>query len=192
MLELTILLLAGLILAVLFVWWAVKLWAREIEALPAQVGELLQLVPLSGISYDRVEQLFDATDYRYLDRLRLHDAARRLERDRRQVALLWLRLMHEDFDKLQQFRRILMTCGVRTSPRAEWTLLMNSLSFRLLHGLFAVWIRLLGLYATPRAHTALVGSARAVSSQVAAFLARLSPGQLAEVKQRWSLRGEST
>lgn len=192
MLELTILLIAGLILAVLFVWWAVKLWASEFEVPPAQVEELLQLVPLAGISYSRVEQLFDAGDYCYLDRLRLHYVARRLERDRRQVALLWLRLMREDFDKLQQFRRVVMACGASTSTRAEWTLLMNSLSFRLLHGFFAVWIRLFGLYATPRAHTALVGSARVVSSQVAAFLARLPPNQLAEVKHRWSLRGEAT
>lgn len=191
MLELTILMIAGLILAALFVSWALNLSAGRLEVPPAQVGELQGLVPLSGISYGQVEQLFDASDYRYLERLRLHDAAQQLERDRRQAALLWLRLLREDFDRLQQFRRLLTACGERTNPRMEWALLVNSTTSRLLNRILDVWIRLFGLYATPRVHLALVRPAREVSCQVACALARLSPNQLVEVKQKWAFPGSN-
>ena len=180
---------AGLILAALFVSWALNLSAGRLQVPPAQVGELLHWVPLTGLSYEQADQLFDASDYRYLDRLRLHDVAHQLERDRRQAALLWLKLMREDFDRLQKFRRLLTACGARTNARMEGALLLNSISFRLLHRLLDVWIRLFGLYATPRVYTALVRPAREVSSQVACILARLSPAQLVEVKQKWAFRG---
>ena len=188
MLELIILLVVGFVLAAMFVWWAVQLWGRNYEVPPAQVGELLQLLSLSGVSYRHVEQLFDAGDYRYLERLRLSEVARQLNRDRRQAALLWLGLLREDFVKLQRFHRILLACGASANPRAEWTFLVNSLSFRLSYALLAVWIRVFGLYAAPRAHTALVRLAYEMSSQVACVLARLPPAQLAEVKQRWAFR----
>lgn len=188
MLELTILLVAGAILAALFVLWGIELGAGEFEVAPVQLEDLFQLIPLPGISYAQFEQLFDARDYRYLERLRLHDVARQLERDRRQAALLWLRLLREDLDKLQQFRRLLVVCGARTSVRAEWALLTSFLSFRVWHGLLGLWIHLFGLYAPLRVHTALAGSAYRIFSQVACALARLSPTQLAEVKDRWAFR----
>lgn len=191
MLELTILLIAGLILAVLFVSWALNLSAGRLEVPPTQVGELHGLVPLSGVSCQQVEHLFDAGDYRYLECLRLHDVARQLERDRRQAALLWLRLLREDLEKLRRFRRLLMVCGAKTNVQMEWAVFVNSISFHILHRLLDTWIRLFGLYATPRVHLALVRPAREVSSQVACVLARLSPAQLVEVKQKWAFRGSN-
>lgn len=190
MTELFILLIATLLLAALFLFWALGQRGVGVEPPPAQVAHLVELVPLSGVSYKRAERIFDPGDYRFLAaQPALKEAARELERDRRRAALLWLKLMREDFDKLQQLHRLLVACGARTSPRAEWALLMNSVQFVLLRGLLALWIRVFGLYATPRAHTALVGSAREVSSHVACTLARLSAGQLAEVKEKWAFRG---
>lgn len=186
MLELIILLAAGLLLVGLFVFWALSQWERGVELRPAQVAPLLELVPLLAASHERAERIFDARDYRFLvSQPHLRQTAQQFECHRRETALLWLRLVREDFERLQQFHRTLVRCGARMDARTEWSLLLSVVSFRLFYGLLTVWIRVFGLYAAPRAHTALLGSIRRVSSLLADVLARLSPGQLAEVKQFW-------
>jgi len=185
-LELTILLIVGLVLALLFLLLVANLGGRVPETPPAPAEELLGLVPLPGISCPHLDRLFDSTDYEFLSRQQLPEVARQLDRDRRQAALLWLGLLRQDFLKLRQFHRTLLACGARTSPRAEWALLVNSFSFRLSCPLLALWIRVFGLYAAPRVHTALLASLRHVSTVLAATLGRLSPDQLAQLKEAWA------
>lgn len=189
MIELIILLMAGVLLAALFLFWSFAQWGTGFELPPAQVAQLVELLPLSGVSYERAERLFDARDYRFLaSQARLQEAARQLERDRRQIALRWLKLLREDFDKLERFRRVLVAHGGATDPPAEWKLVANTIAFHFTHRLLTAWIHLFGLYAAPRAHTVLLAAVRHVSTILAGVLARLSPNQLAQVKQFWAAR----
>lgn len=193
MLELILLLAGGLLLVALFFFLALGQWGIGLELPPAQVAQLTDLVPLSGVSYSRAERLFDARDYRFLlSQARLREAARQLERGRRQAALLWLGLLREDVGKLQSFRRTLEACGVKTDPRTEWGLLSCVLCFHSLHRLLTLWVSLFGLYAAPRAHTALLDLVRRVATLLAGLLTHLSPGEFAEVKQSWVARELST
>lgn len=187
MLELILLLGAGLFLAALFLFWILGQWGAEFELPPAQVAHLTELVPLMGVSYQRAERLFDSRDYRFLAaQPALERTARQLEQDRRRIALQWLQLVREDYARLLRFRRILVACGAPTDPGTEWRLLRERLAFLVLYGVLTLWIRLFGLYAAPRAHTALLASLRQVSTLLAALLSRLSPSQLADLKEIWA------
>lgn len=187
MFELILLLAAGLLLVAFFVVWVLGQWGVEVELPPAEVAQLTELVALKGVSYRRAERLFDAGDYRFLAcQPLLKTAARVLEHDRRQIALHWLGLVRNDLRQLERFRRMLLACGATTDLKTEWLLLKNRLSFHAFHFLFSVWIRLFGLYAAPRAHTTLLSSLGRISTLLARILTRLSPMQLAELKQLWT------
>jgi len=191
--ELILFLAAGLLLAALFLFWVLGQWGAEFELPPAHVARLTELVPLTGVSYQRAERLFDARDYRFLAaQPPLAKAARQLEQDRRQIALQWLQLVREDYARLLRFRRILVACGAPTDTRTEWRLLRERLAFLVLYGVLTLWIRLFGLYAAPRAHTALLNSLGLISTLLARMLTRLSHTQLAEVKQLWAPAQTST
>ena len=192
MLELVVLLILGLVFVALFLFWVLGLWGVEFEFPPSQVARLTELVPLAAASHTRAERLFDARDYRFLtSHPRLRQAAHQLERDRRQTALVWLKLVGEDFGRLQQFRRTLVAFGAKTDLRTEWRLLTHAVSFHALRHLLAFWIRFFGLYAAPRAHTALLASVRRLSTNLASVLAHLSPSQLRELKQTWQAQAPS-
>lgn len=187
MLELLLLLAAAVFLFVFFLLWAFRQWGTSIEAPPVHESQLTELVLLSGVSYPRVERLFDPADYNFLaGDPRLRDVARQFERDRRQAALLWLRLLQEDFEKLRRFHRALVAYGAKTDLRTESRLTVDAIFFQVVRPLLTTWIGLFGLYAIPRAHLALLVSVRQLSSLLATLVARLSPAQLAEIKQSWS------
>lgn len=192
MLELTLLLAAGLFLALFFFIWALGQWGIGLELPPPEVAHLTELVRLPGASYERAERLFDARDYRFLImHPNLQSAARELERERRQAALLWLGLVHQDFRRLERFRSALMACGVHSDRPTEWRLLKNRLAFEVVHRILTLWIQMFGLYAAPRAHTALLASLRQASTLLAALLGRLSPSQLADLKEIWAAQQPS-
>jgi len=192
MFELILLLGVGLFLVGLFAFWAFAQWGVAVELPPSEVAHIAGFVPLRGASYRRAERLFDARDYRFLAaQPALKEATRRLERDRRRIALEWLRLVREDYGHLLRFRRVLLACGAPTDAQTEWRLLRERLAFVFVHAVLTQWIRLFGLYAAPRAHTALLASLRQVSTLLAVLLGRLSPSQLADLKEIWAAQQSS-
>lgn len=193
MLELILVLGVGLLFVGLFAFWALSYLGGTRELAPSQVTELTEFVSLRGVSYQRAERLFDGRDYHFLAAQPLFkDAARQLERDRRHIALEWLRLVREDYMQLLRFRRALLTCGAPTDAKTEWRLLRERLAFVAVHRILTLWIRCSGLYAAPRAHTALLTSLRQVSTVLSALVGRLSSDQLAELKQVWAAQQPHT
>ena len=81
---------------------------------------LRKLVPLPSLDFEHYETLFDDADYSLLSASpRLKSIARQLLKDRRRLALAWLRMLRSDVYTLWRFRRLLTVFGVPSGIKEE-------------------------------------------------------------------------
>ncbi|HJT71909.1 MAG TPA: hypothetical protein VJ731_17040, partial [Terriglobales bacterium] len=74
------------------------------------VGEILKL---ESLSLRNAETILDSSDYRALrSNPALAEVAKRLRRERRDLALLWFCMLLEDLKKLHRFRGLLVRSGL--------------------------------------------------------------------------------
>jgi hypothetical protein len=112
MTQLVLFLIAGAVLLLLFVLFALsgRAPARD-ETLP--LGALENIVSLPGLAFGKMDLLLNDRDYRMLgSKPGLQRLARRLRQDRGRIILLWLELLQEDIRNLWRFRRLLVRNGI--------------------------------------------------------------------------------
>jgi len=184
--ALVFLLIAGAVTLVLFL--ALLLTDRprmSPDNLP--LPELERIIPLNGLVFNQAEVLLNPSDYRMLQSHReLRRIARELRRDRRDIVLLWLRLLQQDILNLWRFRRLLIRSGVATGIAEEFRLGMGSI---LILG-FLLVLRLVVTVGGPFAFPQLI---RFVKQQVegiyetcAGILLRIPQASLAGIESQWS------
>jgi hypothetical protein len=98
----------------LLIFLLVGLWdfPTAVVQSPA-AGAVRQMVKLEGLTFTGEAVLLDDTDYRMLlANPGLRDTAKRLRRDRQELALLWIAMLLHDLKELRRFRQFLLRRGV--------------------------------------------------------------------------------
>ena len=186
--QLLLLFVAGVVLFVLFL--VLSLTGRpRMNSDPRPLAELERIVPLNGLVFNQAEVLLNPGDYQMLrSHAGLQRVARELRRDRRDIVLLWLRLLQKDILNLWRFRRLLVRSGAPAGLAEEFhvaTASMLILGFLL--GLRVI-VAVVGPFAMPQLIRLAKGQAENTYQASAALLARLPSGRLAELESQWIAR----
>lgn len=183
--ELVFFLVVGAVFLLLFLTWFLigRPKARD-EA--ASMKALEQIVSLAGPVSTNPEMLFDDSDYQMLrSDPQLQSLAREMRRDRRQIILLWLKLLREDVKTLWRFRRLLVRNGISVHLAEELHIATTAV-FALIYlsGLRAL-ISVVGPFALP-ALLRLAGHLVEATSQLCAqLLSRVPLSMRAEIERQW-------
>ncbi len=186
--QLWLLFVAGMVLFVLFL--ALSLTGRpRMKPDPRPLAELERIVPLNGLVFGHAEVLLNPRDYQMLrSHAGLQRVARELRRDRREIVLLWLRLLQKDVLNLWRFRRLLVRGGAPAELSEE--LYVATASMLILGSLLGlrVIVAVVGPFAVPQLIRLTKGQAEGAYQASAALLARLPSGRLAELESQWIAR----
>lgn len=179
-------LVAGAALLVFFLLWFLTGRPKATEEAPSMMA-LEQVVSLLGLASGKSDLLLDESDYHMLrSNPRLQPLARELRRDRREITLLWLKLLQEDVRTLWRFRRLLVRNGVSAGLVEE--LRIAAIAVVALASLAC--LRMMVFIAGPFALPALLRQARrqvqAASSACAALFSRVPPALRAEIERQWA------
>jgi hypothetical protein len=109
------------------------------STIPANLAEALTTAKHYGY-FPQIRQALSAADSEYLKRSAPPKVFKQALRERRAVALRFLRGLHEDFSGLARLGRIIATLSPEVSRQQETERLMLSVKFQMLYAL--VWIRL--------------------------------------------------
>jgi len=189
--QLLLLLVAGVVLFVLFL--VLSLTGRpRMSPDPHRLAELERIVPLNGLVFNQAEVLLNPRDYQMLrSHVGLQRVARELRRDRRNIVLLWLKLLREDILNLWRFRRLLVRGGAPAGLAEEFRVAATSI---LLLG-FLLSLRVVVAVAGPFAVPQLIQLAKRQAENAyqisAELLRRLPAGRLAEVESQWATRARA-
>ena len=186
--QLLLLFVAGLALFVLFL--VLLLTGRPRVNIDAHsLVELERIVPLKGLVFNQAEVLLNPRDYQMLrSHAGLQRVARELRRDRRDIVLLWLRLLQEDILNLWRFRRLLVRSGAPAGLAEEFHVAATSmLILGFLLGL-RMTVAVAGPFAMPQLIRVAKGRAEYAYQASAALLACLPSGCLAELESQWMAR----
>lgn len=184
--QLVLLLITGAAFFVLFL--ALLLAGRpRVNPDDLPLAELERIVPLNGLVFNQAEVLLNPNDYRMLQSHReLRRVARELRRDRRNIVLLWLRLLQEDILNLWRFRRLLIRSGVPTGIAEEFRIGMGSI----LVLAFLLVLRIVVTVGGPFAFAQLTRFARqqveGIYEICAGILIRVPQGTLAGIESQWA------
>ncbi len=147
---------------------------------------LLRIVRVPGLNFKHPELLFDDADYRaVLSEPRLRPVARRLWRDRRHMALLWLKMLQRDILSIWRFRRLLTRYSADVDPSVEGQTFVRALSLLALVVASRISVALFG----PFVFLHLVSITRRAAADFSQFcsliLARVPAHQLSAVEKKW-------
>jgi hypothetical protein len=185
MTELILFLFAGVGLLSLFVWlaWRTAASAGLREERLEHVNDVLEL---PGLRYEHATLLFDDRDFRYLQSLpRMSDVAKQLLRDRRTMALLWLRILRSDLNALWKLRRFLAQHGVSADLGEEFRVAASCALAHLLIASLRLAVFTAGPFAVAQGLRSARGRLARVGRSCEHLLALLPPDRLVELKQLW-------
>ena len=159
---------------------------RNYEATGEAMETLLKIVPLPGLDFRHSRVLFDETDYRSIaSEPRFRPIAEQLRRDRRRIALSWLRLLRADVLSLWRFRRLLTTFGICASVKEEFATAGTAIGLLLLLLGLRFFVGLFGPFAFASAAAKVRDRVRGFSGYCGGMLARLPMYQLAQLESNW-------
>lgn len=156
------------------------------EATGEAMETLLKIVPLPGLDFKHSRVLFDGSDYRSIAvEPRFKAIAEQLRRDRRRIALAWLRLLRTDVYTLWRFRRLLTTFGVCASVNEEFATVVTAARLLLLLLVLRLSVMFFGPFAFASAAARVQDRVRGFSSSCGGMLARLPMYQLTQLETNW-------
>jgi hypothetical protein len=155
------------------------------EDCPDSAAELSRMLRLSSLDFDATN-LFSEADYLLLaSEARLRSLARELSRDRRDIALEWLRELQRDVFCMWRFRSFLTRLGVATSVAGELSEAARSLLLMSLLCALRVSIRLFGPYGFGRTVIAVRTRADKLKQSCVATLDGLPRERWPQVAAEW-------
>jgi len=172
----------------LFIFSLVALFRtpRGDEASSEAMDTLLKIVPLPGLDFKHSLVLFDDEDYRSIAaEPRFRSIAEQLRRDRRRIALAWLRLLRKDVYTLWRFRRLLTTFGVGATLKEELRSAASAIGVLALLFALRMVVTLFGPFAFASAGARVREEVRSFSGYCGWMLARLPLYQLAQLESNW-------
>jgi hypothetical protein len=154
---------------------------------PGQAMEtLLKIVPLPSLEFRHSGVLFDDADYRSIaTEPRLRAVAEQLRRDRRRLALSWLRLLQADVFTLWRFRRLLTTFGVSAGLREEFATARRAVGLILFLLGLRLFVALFGPFAFASVAAKIRDRVRGYSCFCGETLSRLPMYRVAQLETDW-------
>ena len=151
------------------------------------LNALRLMVRLDGLSFAHLEFLLDDADYQLLrSESLLAGTAKRLRRDRRDLAIMWMDLLVSDLKELWRFRRFLVRRGVAAGfdeeVRIYWSFVFSILLLRLVK----LFIRCFGPFALRRATRRAAWLAEVMTHAPAHLLSRLPSETWSDIEQSWA------
>lgn len=149
-------------------------------------AELLRMLRLGSLEFDATTILFSDADYRLLaSEPQLRSLARELRKDRRDIALDWLRELQKDVFSMWRFRSFLTRLGVTVGMRNELSEAFRSLLLLSLLCVVRVSVRLLGPYAFGKTAVTVRTSVENLKRSCAATLSNLPREQWPQIAAEW-------
>ncbi len=147
--------------------------------------ELLRMLRLGSLEFD-ASILFSDTDYRLLaSEPQLRSLARELRKDRRDIALDWLRELQKDVFSMWRFRSFLTRLGVTVGMRNELSEAFRSLLLLSLLCVVRVSVRLLGPYTFGRTAVSVRTSVENLKRSCVATLSNLPRERWPQAAAEW-------
>jgi len=147
--------------------------------------ELLRMLRLGSLEFDATI-LFSDTDYRLLaSEPQWRSLARELRKDRRDIALDWLRELQKDVFSMWRFRSFLTRLGVAVGMRNELSEAFRSLLLLSLLCVVRVSVRLLGPYAFGKTAVAVRTSVENLKRSCVATLSNLPRERWPQIAAEW-------
>ena len=127
MIQLLLMVFIGILFLGFALFFALGRKSDKNENCPDSEAELLRMLRLHSLEFDPVN-LFSDTDYRFLaSEPRLRAIARELRKDRKGIALEWLRELQKDVFSMWRFRSLLTRLGVAAGVHNELSEAVQSL-----------------------------------------------------------------
>ncbi len=147
--------------------------------------EVLRMLRLGSLEFDATI-LFSDTDYRLLaSEPQWRSLARELRKDRRDIALDWLRELQKDVFSMWRFRSFLTRLGVTVGMRNELSEAFRSLLLLSLLCVVRVSVRLLGPYAFGKTAVTVRTSVENLKRSCVATLSNLPREQWPQIAAEW-------
>ena len=182
-------LLLMLVIGLLFLCFAFFALGRRSSAksndYPDSEAELVRMLRLPGLEFDSTNLLSDA-DYRFLaSEPRLRSVARELWKDRRNIALQWLRQLQRDIFTMWRFRAFLTRLGVTTTVGSELSEAVRSFLLLSLLSSLRLYVKILGPYSFGKIAASLRTGVEKTNKTCAAILAKLPPDRWPQIAAAW-------
>ncbi len=147
--------------------------------------EVLRMLRLGSLEFDATI-LFSDTDYRLLaSEPQWRSLARELRKDRRDIALDWLRELQKDVFSMWRFRSFLTRLGVTVGMRNELSEAFRSLLLLSLLCVVRVSVRLLGPYAFGKTAVTVRTSVENLKRSCVATLSNLPRERWPQIAAEW-------
>ena len=146
----------------------------------------LRVAGLSAVSIPQLDVLLGKDDYsRLRARPELRGIRKRFLRDRRRIALLWLRGLQTDLRTLWQFRRFLVRNGLRVTFKEEAGVGSAALATLIYLEIARAAIFILGPFALVGALTNSSLLLQLLTRRSVAPLSRVPPARRTEIEELW-------
>ena len=147
--QLVLFLVSGAVFLLLFLYWF--LTGRPKAADEAEsMKDLEQILSTAGLASTNPDMVFDDCDYRMLQsNPDLQPLAREMRRDRREITLLWLKLLQQDVRTLWRFRRLLVRNGVSVRLSEELDIATTAVLALVYLSVLRVVVSVVGPFALP-------------------------------------------
>ena len=147
--------------------------------------EVLRMLRLGSLEFDATI-LFSDTDYRLLaSEPQWRSLARELRKDRRDIALDWLRELQKDVFSMWRFRSFLTRLGVTVGMRNDLSEAFRSLLLLSLLCVVRVSVRLLGPYAFGKTAVTVRTSVENLKRSCVATLSNLPRERWPQIAAEW-------
>ena len=147
--------------------------------------ELLRMLRLGSLEFDATI-LFSDTDYRLLaSEPQWRSLARELRKDRRDIALDWLRELQKDVFSMWRFRSFLTRLGVTVGMRNDLSEAFRSLLLLSLLCVVRVSVRLLGPYAFGKTAVTVRTNVENLKRSCVATLSNLPRERWPQIAAEW-------
>lgn len=186
MVQLVLMLGIGLLFLVLGLFVLVRGFRPNTANSAASDFELSGMLRLASLEIENPALLFSDADYRlFRSEPRLKPLARELWKDRRWIALAWLRQCQSDVGLMWRFRRFLASRGASDTAQGELSALFQLFGLMSLVGLLRVSVWLWGPYAFTSVALEVWAHARRLKRSCASMLERLPREAWHEVAAEW-------
>jgi len=176
----------GLLLLGAFLLLGVKRSPKSVAAPSGAVTAVGHMINLESLAFTNPKRLLDDAEYQTLrSNPALHGLARRLKKERQELAILWISLLLQDLRTLWRFRRFLIRTGVAAGLREELGIVRGFVTSMVLLTVLKISIHAFGPFVLSRTIRRAGGFVDSMSNSTAAVLGRIPPAVWPEIERNW-------
>ena len=177
-------LLVGVLFIALLLLWALR--ARKFAGRGDADSEALLIEGLLRPPQELADRIFDDRDWRFVSSKTGPDVQNTFLRERRSIALSWLRQTRSQARQLMRFHRTAVRHNVELKASLEMKLAANYLAFLILCGILQALIRMRGPFRAQKMAGHALGVANGLWVVSEQLLAGLNPARRHKIHAAWT------